>query len=184
MSKAFDSVPHQAIAACLEARGVPGPLRREILAMYEDSSIRFKNCGGFEVGLKRGVKQGDPLSALLFNIVLDPLLVKLENQGGGLKVGDLNISVLAFAYDLVLLACDPVAAQLQLDMVESHLSDIGMELAVAKCGAFRVKRFAKRWVTPGVEMRVGADLMKEFSAEECFRYLGAYFTVGAGLDNS
>lgn len=121
VSKAFDSVPHEAIATCFEARGVPGPLRREILAMYQDSTTRFKNCGGFEVGLKRGVKQGDPLSALLFNIVLDPLLERLEDQRGGLRVGELTISVLAFADDLVLLACDPVAAQLQLDLVVSHL---------------------------------------------------------------
>lgn len=31
-------------------------------------------------------------------------------------MGELTISVLAFADDLVLLACDPVAAQLQLDL--------------------------------------------------------------------
>lgn len=140
VSKAFDSDPHQAIASCLEARGVPGPLRRQILAMNDDSSTVFKNCGGFEVGLKIGVKQRDPLSALLFNMVLDPLLVKLEDQGGGFKMGELSISVLALADDLVLLASDPVAAQLQLGMVASHLNDIGMELAVAKCGAFRVNR--------------------------------------------
>lgn len=83
-------------------------------------------------------------------------------------MGDLNISVLAFADDLVLLACDPVAAQLQLDMVASHLSDIGMELAVAKCGAFRVRRVAKDMGDAWSR----ADLMKEFSAEQCFRYLG------------
>lgn len=55
---------------------------------------------------------------------------------------------------------------------------------MAKCGAFRVKKMAKAWVTPGVELRVGADTMKEFSAEEGFRYLGAHFTVATGLDNA
>lgn len=67
VSKAFDSVPHEAIATCLEARGVPGPLRREILAMYQDSTTRFKNCGGFEVGLRRGVIRFQPCSSTLLS---------------------------------------------------------------------------------------------------------------------
>lgn len=52
-------------------------------------------------------------------MVLDPLLERLEDQGGGLRVGEMKISVFAFADDLILLACDPVAAQLQLDLVVS-----------------------------------------------------------------
>lgn len=35
-----------------------------------------------------------------------------------------------------------------------------------------------------VELRVGAEMMKEFGVDECFRYLRGYFTVGGGLDNA
>lgn len=108
--------------------------------MYEVSTTIFKNCGGFEVELKRGVKQRDPLSSMLFNMVYDPLLERFEDQSGGLQVGDHSISVFAFADVLVLLAYGPVAAQLQLDMVVSHLNDIGMELSVFKSWAFHVKK--------------------------------------------
>lgn len=79
--------------------------------MHRGSTTIFKNYGGFEVELRRRVKQRGPLSSILSNVVLDPLLDRLEGQGGGLRVGDHSISVLAFADDLVLLACDPVAAQ-------------------------------------------------------------------------
>lgn len=108
--------------------------------MYEVSTTIFKNCGGFEVELKREVKQGDPLSSMLFNMVHDPLLERLEDQGGGLHVGDHSISVFAFADDLVLLVCDPVAALLALDLVVSHFNDIGMELSVIKSWVFHVKK--------------------------------------------
>lgn len=81
---------------------MPGPLRREILAMHRGSTTIFKNYGGFEVELRRRVKQRGPLSSILSNVVLDPLLDRLEGQGGGLRVGDHSISVLAFADDLVL----------------------------------------------------------------------------------
>lgn len=107
---------------------------------YEVSTTIIKNCGGFEVELKIGVKQGDPLSSMLFNMVHDPLLERLKDQGGGLQVGDHSISVFAAADDLYQLACDPVEAQFQLDMVVNHLNDIGMELSMFKSWAFHVKQ--------------------------------------------
>lgn len=51
---------------------------------------------------------------MLYNMVHDPLLERLKDLGGGLQVGDHSITVFAFADDLVLLACDPKAAQFQL----------------------------------------------------------------------
>lgn len=135
VSKAFDCVPHEAIGRCLGARGVPGPLA-EIQKMYQHSTTTFRNCGGFEIELKRGVKQGDPLSPMLFNIFLDSLLDALQEMDLGLRVGANTISVLAFADELVLLAHDPIAAQMQLDTVVKHLDRVGMELSVEKCGVF------------------------------------------------
>ncbi|NWR53758.1 PO21 protein, partial [Regulus satrapa] len=51
-----------------------------------------------------GVKQGDPMSPLLFNIALDPLLCKLEAEGCGFQQGGTKVTAMAFADDLVLLS--------------------------------------------------------------------------------
>ncbi|NXC24389.1 PO21 protein, partial [Campylorhamphus procurvoides] len=51
-----------------------------------------------------GVKQGDPMSPLLFNPALYPLLCKLEECGNGLQQGKNTITAMAFADDLVLLS--------------------------------------------------------------------------------
>ncbi|NXX37533.1 PO21 protein, partial [Nicator chloris] len=54
--------------------------------------------------IRSGVKQGDPMSPLLFNLALDPLLCKLETEGQGFQQGGLKITAMAFADDLVLLS--------------------------------------------------------------------------------
>jgi hypothetical protein len=54
--------------------------------------------GAIPITLQRGVKQGDPLSPLLFNLVLEPLLDRLH-QMEGIPLGKECISVIAFADD-------------------------------------------------------------------------------------
>ncbi|NXM65118.1 PO21 protein, partial [Illadopsis cleaveri] len=48
-----------------------------------------------------GVKQGDPMSPVLFNLALDPLLCKLETEGKGFQRGGLKVTAMTFADDLV-----------------------------------------------------------------------------------
>ena len=50
-----------------------------------------------------GVKQGCPLSSLLFNLTLDELTEKLKSLGIGIKINDQLISVMAFTDELVLI---------------------------------------------------------------------------------
>ncbi|NWI48583.1 PO21 protein, partial [Picathartes gymnocephalus] len=51
-----------------------------------------------------GVKQGIPMSPVLFNLTLDPLLCKLEIDGQGFQRGGLKVKAMAFADALVLLS--------------------------------------------------------------------------------
>uniref|UniRef100_A0A3Q3L7C0 Reverse transcriptase domain-containing protein n=1 Tax=Labrus bergylta TaxID=56723 RepID=A0A3Q3L7C0_9LABR len=73
---------------------------------YKRCFTRLKSNGGLtgKIRLRRGVKQGDPMSPLLFNLAIDPLLRLLEEKGAGVTVKDLTVSSLAFADDLVLLS--------------------------------------------------------------------------------
>ena len=74
--------------------------------------------------LHRGVKQTDPLSPLLLNAVLEPLLLALEGLIGHNINEGCAVSSLAFADDLVLLAETPEQAknqQLAAEKYEGHL---------------------------------------------------------------
>lgn len=49
-----------------------------------------------------GIRQGDSLSPLLFNIVMDEVIMKVK-EGRGYKLGDQEIKILCYADDTVLL---------------------------------------------------------------------------------
>ncbi|KAG7668776.1 hypothetical protein KSW81_003798 [Nannochloris sp. 'desiccata'] len=71
--KAYDSVPRHLLWAKLERRGVTGWVLNAIKAMYADVPMCVKSSTGLgrTFQSKLGVKQGCPLSPLLFGLYLD-----------------------------------------------------------------------------------------------------------------
>ena len=77
--KAFDSVEHTYIEKCLEKIGLKKfiPIFRILYSdLSSDILINGKVVKGFRI--KRGVKQGDALSCILFIICIEPLLRNIE----------------------------------------------------------------------------------------------------------
>jgi hypothetical protein len=58
------------------------------------------------ISLSSGVRQGDCLSAFLFNISLDPLLNIIGKHINGANIANINIPILAYADDLTLIIKD------------------------------------------------------------------------------
>ncbi|KAL2102388.1 hypothetical protein ACEWY4_001556 [Coilia grayii] len=106
VAKAFDTVCHQHIFNALRERGVDSHVVQCIRSGYESCTTRIALRGEFSepIATTRGVRQGDPLSPLLFNLAMDPLLCTLSTEGRGVSVGGSNVAALAFADDLVLLS--------------------------------------------------------------------------------
>ena len=77
--KAFDSVSHKYIEACLSRFGCHSfvPIFRILYKeLKTDIIINGKVVSGFEI--KRGVKQGDALSCIIFIMCMEPLLRNIE----------------------------------------------------------------------------------------------------------
>ena len=79
---AFPSVSHEILIACLKGLGFPEEAMHFIPAMYDNNKCIMKIGGQFFPGceMKGGVRQGCPLSPLLFAVVVDILLRMIEHR--------------------------------------------------------------------------------------------------------
>ena len=93
VSKAFDSVSHQSIVRAAHRLGTPPFMLRYISEAYCNSSVQLKFGGklSHDIPVNRGIRQGDPMSPLLFNAVIDMVMAEVDPSIG--VTGDINSSV-------------------------------------------------------------------------------------------
>jgi len=82
-TQAFDTVFRDKIIKCLNNKGVPSKLMKLTAKTLQDTKARVKINQTFteKFEISAGVKQGDPLSATLFSIVIDDIIKQLELRG-------------------------------------------------------------------------------------------------------
>ncbi|CAL7932903.1 unnamed protein product [Xylocopa violacea] len=138
LAKAFDSVNIVSIVNALIEKGVDAHTIKYIKNTYKDVTTILE-CHGqrsVPISIKRGVKQGDPMSGFLFNLVIDELLKKLD-QREGVDVNGTKITALAFADDIVLVARNPKVMCGHIKVLEDFFRIHGFEVNVSKCAAFQ-----------------------------------------------
>jgi exonuclease III len=80
--KAYDKIAHDYLWRALEAFGIPEAFTQAVRSLYENAETAV--CINGEMSDKwtitRGVRQGDPLSCILFDLAIEPLALALRKS--------------------------------------------------------------------------------------------------------
>lgn len=102
-TKAFDSINRSCIPFCMKQYNIPEKLIRLVMLTLTENKARVRINNDFSdwFGVLTGVKQGDPLSGTLFNIVLDTIIKKLDVKG---NISTRLKQVMAYADDILIIS--------------------------------------------------------------------------------
>ncbi|GBN32847.1 hypothetical protein AVEN_14020-1 [Araneus ventricosus] len=97
----------------------PIALSNTIYKLFAKTQILAKDTRTDYIDVRRGVKQGCPLSGILFNLPIDPTLRRIQGNASDHRI-------LAFADDIALLAHSPEDLQSMHDLVHDDLKKINL----------------------------------------------------------
>lgn len=179
LKKAFDTVSHSSVKRALERFHIDEKTTNYIMDNLRDSFTDMYCCGEMAgtIQIKRGVKQGDPLSPVLFNLVLDELLTVLDEQKGA-DIGAVDIPVMGYADDLVIMANDHKQAQKLLNKTSEFFENRHLQMNIQKCSSLVlsvVPNKKKTYVRKTPTFYVKGRPIPAIDVENMFKYLGMYF---------
>ena len=135
MAKAFDRVNRDILFVKLAKIGISGDILESVKALYADcrASINVNDDYTDFFSIMSGVKQGDVISPTLFSIFINDLVKGIKELNEGVDISpDLNVGILLFADDIVLLAPTELNLQSMLDYLHSWCNKNMMDVNINK----------------------------------------------------
>lgn len=190
LRKAYDSVPHGALFSKLAKIGVQGRMLIYLWELYRKSTMTVRVAGSTSARFKltRGLRQGCPLSPVLFNIFINDLLQ--DNEPNGVRIEcdaeradkaspwrGPRMSGLLLADDLVLLSGSRARMRRSLQNVTEWCKRNEMQVGIHKCALLSLgeansdRLRAEQYVQPFKLCGQEVPIMEEYT------YLGLKITT-------
>jgi exonuclease III len=173
--KAFDSVWHSGLYKKLEALRLHGNLLCLIKDIYKKTKCAVKSDNKITqfFNFTKGVRQGCPLSPLLFNLYVNDIFQLLDNSTcTPFLLNDNNqVNTLMYADDLVILGKSEDELQTKLNQLSEYCKKWKLEINVGKTKCMVFSRGGRLYNTNLKVNNVEVENVKSF------KYLG--FTIGA-----
>ncbi|XP_047998769.1 uncharacterized protein LOC125236115 [Leguminivora glycinivorella] len=132
-NKAFDSLKHKYIWEALQEQNIQTKYIRILQLIYQNSTAKIRTeRDGKVFSVKKGVKQGDPLSPKLFSAVLEYVFRKLNWESLGIDINGAKLSNLRFADDIILLSDNPQDLNIMLQQLADVSKEVGLTMNTEK----------------------------------------------------
>lgn len=178
LKKAFDKVDREILWEKTQKIGVNGKFLRMLKEIYRETNCEVITKEGMTENFqtKKGVRQGCPLSSVLFNIYINDLeeTMRQRNEGGtaiGSAGTGVKIYVLMFADDLAILAEEEIDLQKMLKTLEKWARRNKMEVNTEKTKVMTFRKGGRK-KKHKVVWKYGETALEEVAE---FNYLGFWF---------
>ena len=184
LAKAFDTISHDLFAKGLQRLGVPSQFIKVVEDLYDGATTSFATVKGEtrQIKINQGVKQGDPLSPILFNVCLDPMFCSLERDGKGWGNEKTSITALGYADDTAVLSDSRAGLEKNLALVKAFCDQVGLRLNVNKSYVFHIISDGRTFtVNDTAPYEIDGGRIPWVSPDNATRYLGKMFGPWGGM---
>jgi len=103
--KAYASIHRDALWKCMKEFKIPTKLIDicKTCVQKTRSAVRIEGTLSYLFENKTGLKQGDPLSPILFNLALQKVIQSIKMVPSGIKIGKEQLNILTYADDIALI---------------------------------------------------------------------------------
>ena len=131
--KAFDSVRHTELWQIMKKMGVNGQIIRPIRKLYQsqEAAARIESELSEWFNIKKGVRQGCPVSPACFNFCLEEVMRRTADEMSwvGMRISGKYLNNLRFADDVVIIATSPKRLQAWIDEVDRVSKEFKLEIS-------------------------------------------------------
>ena len=178
IAKAFDSIPFETILDNLQLLKFSSKTINLIKILFTNvkTNIQIQQTLSEQVILYRGVKQGDPLSPLLFNIYLEPVLQLIKMQKEKYNFANANKASFqsgAFADDMAIAANSNEEINKLFRIIEEYLTATDVKLNHNKC-EYVTNNIANN---QSIKSLIPSKSIANRGIKHCFKYLGVYLNL-------
>ena len=158
LAKAFDSINHNLLWLKLSAMGISTKMLKLLQHMYRTarSVVSYDGFTSSEFPCHKGVRQGCPLSPLLFSLFISDLEHELlANSSGKVRIGEQEVRVIMFADDLVLLAETSAGLQQSLSALYHYCHSWQLTINADKSKVMIFSKTSRTYSTSNLTFFVG-----------------------------